>query len=286
MNFNSIENSRKNIHKHYDLSNELYKRFLDKSMTYSSAFFKDLSPTQENLYLAQQNKYSRITQKLGIDFSKNPHILEIGCGWGGYAQSLVRDSCNKYFSYTGITISEEQYAYCIELFQNDSRISIVLIDYRLIRGTFDYVVSIEMIEAVGIQYMDTYFKTIYNRLNKNGKAMIQAITIPDHRYETYKKDVDFIQKYIFPGAICPCIKDIVKNSSQNSLILVDMNHFGFDYKHTLLLWLEKFTQHFHEIREFGFDEYFYLTWKYYFIYCAVGFHNKIINVNQMMFQKY
>jgi len=286
LNHNSIKNSKTNIQKHYDLSNELYTRFLDKSMTYSCAFFQGLTPTIENLCEAQQNKYNRITRKMEIDFDNNPTILEIGCGWGGYAKSLINISDNKSFSYTGITISLEQYNYCIELFRNEPRIKFVLIDYREITGEFDYVVSIEMIEAVGVEYLHQYFQVINNRLNKTGKAMIQAITIPDDRYENYKNDVDFIQKYIFPGGICPSIGNIVENSKKNNLIMVDMNNFHLDYTHTLLLWLENFRMNYDEIRKFGFDDYFYKVWEYYLIYCAVGFKCKMINLNQILFQKY
>lgn len=285
--FNSIENSRENIHKHYDLSNELYLRFLDKSMTYSSALFKDgLKPTIDNLYEAQQNKYNRITNKLGMNEKENPSILEIGCGWGGYAQSLINIFETKDFSYTGITISEEQYKYCQELFKSEKRINIVLIDYRLIQGQYDYVVSIEMIEAVGYEYFDSYFATINKRLKSNGRAMIQAITIPDNRYEKYKTDVDFIQKYVFPGGFLPSIGEMCKYGIKYNLVMTDINNFGIDYKHTLLLWLEKFKKNYEEIQTFGFDDYFYYLWEYYLVYCAVGFDNGMINLNQVMFTKY
>jgi cyclopropane-fatty-acyl-phospholipid synthase len=287
MKFNSIEHSRENIHKHYDLSNELYVRFLDKSMTYSSALFKNgLKPTVENLYEAQQNKYNRITNKLRMNEKENPSILEIGCGWGGYAKSLINMFETKDFSYIGITISEEQYKYCVDLFKTDARINIVLIDYRLIQGHYDYVVSIEMIEAVGYEYFDSYFATINKRLKSNGRAMIQAITIPDNRYEKYKTDVDFIQKYVFPGGFLPSIGEMCKYGIKYNLVMTDINNFGIDYKHTLLLWLEKFKKNYEEIQTFGFDEYFYYLWEYYLVYCAVGFDNGMINLNQVMFTKY
>lgn len=280
-NHNNINNSKKNISAHYDLSNQLYMRFLDKSMTYSSALFLNLEPNFNNLYQAQKNKYERIIRKLNIT---NGNILEIGCGWGGFCQTLINNI--SVFNYTGITISTEQYNYCIDKFKDDHRIKILLIDYRNITGVFDYIISIEMIEAVGHEYLNEYFSVINNLLSNNGKVMIQAITLPDIRYEQCRKDVDFIQKYIFPGGLCPSISAIVEFSKKNNLIISDINEFGYDYHHTLLIWLKEFQNNFDELKNYKFDNKFYRIWTYYMIYCSVGFKNKLINVNQILFKKY
>jgi cyclopropane-fatty-acyl-phospholipid synthase len=254
-------------------------------MTYYSAYFKNLEKVPENLQQAQKNKYKRIIKKLiNKNILNNLSLLEIGCGWGGFCEVLIKEY--PLINYVGITISEEQYKYCVDKFKNIPNVKFELIDYRLVQGTYDYVVSIEMIEAVGYEYYDEYFKVINSKLSENGEAMIQAITIPDTRFEGLKNNVDFIQKYIFPGGLCPSISVIIEASKKNNLIMTDLNNFGLDYMTTLEIWLDNFKSNINKIKKLGFDDRFERLWEYYLVYCAVGFKNELINLNQIKFKKY
>ena len=279
---NKIKNTRKNIADHYDLGNELYKNFLDSTMTYSSAIFYDLEIKYENLERAQLNKYDRIIDKLKIN--KNDHILEIGCGWGGFAlRAYQKTGCK----ISCLTLSEEQKNYFEKKMGNNPNIEVLLIDYRLEKRKFDKIVSIEMIEAVGINYMDVYFNTISNNLKDNGLAMIQAICIPEERYEKYQNNVDFIQKYIFPGGVCPSLKQINNHINNNGMKILDTYDITIDYANTLKIWHSQFEKNWKVIQKNwpqG-DDYFYRMWKYYFAYCEVGFRNDLINTYQILFSK-
>jgi len=214
-------NSINNIKGHYDLSNEIFSKFLDPTMSYSSALFGSLEPIWSNLQRAQIQKYDRILNKLAIN--KNSHILEIGCGWGYFALNAVKKTGCKIKC---ITLSKEQYDYFNELIIREkltSNIDLELIDYRKVTGTFTHVVSIEMIEAVGHEYLNDYFSVINNRLENGGYALLQAILMPEDRYKKYCKTVDFIQHYIFPGGHLPSFQAVINYSSANKLIFIEAN---------------------------------------------------------------
>ncbi|VVU94459.1 Mycolic acid cyclopropane synthetase [seawater metagenome] len=278
---NNINNTKKNIADHYDLGNTLYTRFLDPTMTYSSAIFNNLPITFENLEKAQLNKYNRIIKQL--DINKTDHVLEIGCGWGGFAiQANKLTGCK----ITCLTLSEEQKKYFENKIGNNPNIEILLLDYRLEKRKFDKIVSIEMIEAVGINYMDVYFKSIKDNLKIGGNAMIQAICIPQERFDKYSKNVDFIQKYIFPGGAIPSL-ELIKDKVENQKMKVnDVKDISIDYANTLLLWHQQFEKNWPDIKKNWnqADEHFYKMWKYYFAYCEVGFRNNLIQTYQIKFE--
>jgi cyclopropane-fatty-acyl-phospholipid synthase len=283
---NSVENSKTNIHLHYDLSNDMFLKFLDSSMTYSSAIFKDLATTFSNLLPAQMNKYNRIISMLNIN--KDDHILEIGCGWGSFAiQAVAQSGCKV----TGISLSQQQIDYARDRIKEqkyENQIDIQYIDYRQVLGKFTKIVSIEMIEAVGHEYLNTYFKVISDRLEEGGTAMIQAICMPETRYKNYIRSVDFIQKYIFPGGCCPSIQAIVDNSCKHNLIVYDIKNIGLDYAKTLHIWNQQFLDNWNDIVKINpkFDDKFKNVWQYYLCYCESGFKNGYINTYQILFQKY
>lgn len=264
---NTLENSKKNIQEHYDLSNELFKLFLDESMTYSSGIFN--SP-DESLYQAQMNKIHRLIEQVRI--GADHHVLEIGCGWGAFAiEAVRRTGCRV----TGITLSEEQFAYATQAVSEaglSDRITILLKDYRQMTGVFDRIVSIEMLEAVGHQFLPVYFQMIDRLLSPNGVVGIQTITIPDHRYEGYRQEADWIKKHIFPGGHLPSIGEIERILQQNTtLALEDAHNIGPHYATTLIRWREAFLKNRDQVLALGFTEEFIRKWVYYFCYCEVGF---------------
>jgi len=278
---NTIGGSRKNIAAHYDLNNAFFSLFLDPTMTYSSAYFKEEGMTLEEAQLA---KYERLCQELHI--KPSDHILEIGSGWGGNAIYMAKTYGCKV---TSLTISEEQFKLANERIQKENlsdRVQVVLKDYRLMHGQFDKLVSIEMLEAVGAHYYKEYFKKCSDLLKKDGIFAIQVITCPDSRFENLKNGVDWIQKHIFPGSLLPSVGAINKAINEVcDLTLVDLKDMGLDYAHTLKIWQQEFTKNIAGIKKLGFDDYFIRKWDYYFSYCEAAFAMRNINVMQLVYTR-
>ena len=276
LNSNSLKGSQKNIAAHYDLGNQFYELWLDKSMTYSSAYF---GKSNLSLKEAQENKYKKISQM--VDLKKQNNVLEIGCGWGGFAEYASK---NYNSLLTAITISKEQYEFSKKRIDKNglsNSVNIKLVDYRKIRGSFDRIVSIEMIEAVGEKYWPVYFSQIKNLLKPNGKAAIQVITIDDRYFDGYKKFPDFIQKYIFPGGMLPSMQVLKKPILQSGLKIDKIDSFGKDYASTLSIWKKQFNRAWPKISKLGFDDKFYRMWNLYLSYCEGGFKSGSIDVKQI-----
>jgi cyclopropane-fatty-acyl-phospholipid synthase len=281
MNRNTVTNSAKNIEAHYDLSNSLYQTFLDDRMLYSSALFE--SPT-DTLEQAQINKMERLCQQLKL--TENDHVIEIGTGWGAMAIYMAE----KYgCQVTTTTISEQQHQYAqhrIEEKGLSDKITLLKQDYRLLEGQYDKLVSIEMIEAVGKQYLTSYIQKCQSLLKSGGLMAIQAITIADQRYDYYSNNVDFIQKYIFPGGFLPSITALTQATTKHSdLVLRDLFDIGQDYAQTLNHWYARFNAQLEQVSKLGFDERFVRMWNYYFCYCEGGFKAKSISTVHMTFQR-
>ena len=279
---NSIRQAKKNIHYHYDLGNKFYSFWLDSSMTYSSGIFIN---KEDDLLIAQNNKYDSIITNLNIESSDN--ILEVGSGWGGF---LKRNYEKTSSTIEGLTISEQQFSYVNDLIKNnklDKNIKITFKDYRKLDATnyYDKIVSIEMFEAVGKEYWDIYFKNLNKVLKANGKACFQIITINDDEYSNYIDQVDFIQKYIFPGGILPSKKILYKLFKDNNLELYKEISFGKDYAKTLRIWKEQFNLSWNSIAKLGFDEKFKNLWNYYLSYCETGFDTEHTDVSQFYVKK-
>ena len=279
---NSIRQAKKNIHYHYDLGNKFYSFWLDSSMTYSSGIFIN---KEDDLFIAQNNKYDSIITNLNIESSDN--ILEVGSGWGGF---LKRNYEKTSSTIEGLTISEQQFSYVNDLIKNnklDKNIKITFKDYRKLDATnyYDKIVSIEMFEAVGKEYWDIYFKNLNKVLKVNGKACFQIITINDDEYSNYIDQVDFIQKYIFPGGILPSKKILYKLFKDNNLELYKEISFGKDYAKTLRIWKEQFNLSWNSIAKLGFDEKFKNLWNYYLSYCETGFDTEHTDVSQFYVKK-
>ena len=276
-NRNTREGSRRNIERHYDLSNELFALFLDPTMTYSCGVFASEDATLE---AASQEKYDRICRKL--ELTADDHVVEIGCGWGGFAEhAAYHYGCRV----TGITISEEQLSFAKERISRaglSDRVELRLCDYRDLEGSFDKLVSIEMIEAVGHEYHETFFAKCGSVLKPAGEMLLQVITLPDDRYDYYRRSVDFIQKYIFPGGCLLSLGRIsAAVSKMTDMRITHLEDFTADYARTLLEWREKFFAAADQIGQLGFDEAFLRTWDYYFCYCAAGFLEQQIGVAQI-----
>jgi cyclopropane-fatty-acyl-phospholipid synthase len=270
---NSVRGSRRNIYEHYDLGNAFYRLWLDPSMTYSSGLFRQKGETLEN---AQLNKYDRILDR--IDNSSGS-ILEIGCGWGGFAERAL-ERCPR--PITGLTVSDAQKKYATYRLKNGADIQ--LKDYRHVRGLYDYIVSIEMFEAVGMAYWKQYFQQVKNLLKRGGKALVQSIVISDDRFESYRKGSDVIRSYIFPGGMLPSNEKFCESASQVGLRVQDQFGFGKDYATTLRLWLRRFDKALPEVKSMGFDDSFIRLWRYYLASCAAGFEEGRINVIQYELQ--
>jgi cyclopropane-fatty-acyl-phospholipid synthase len=272
---NSRENSRRNISEHYDLSNDLYRLFLDESMTYSSGMFGDGKRT---LAEAQEAKYEALCRKLGL--KEGMEILEIGSGWGGFAEHAARKhGCRIH----GITLSQEQLEYAQERIRNaglEDQVRFSLTDYRDVKGSYDRIVSIEMIEAVGDEYFDTYFKTCDRVLKPGGKVGLQVITCPDSRYEELRDGVDWIQKHIFPGSLLPSVTRLLQGAAKGNLMLHHMESFSQDYARTLHHWSDHFEARIDAVKKLGFDEHFVRSWRYYLQYCEAAFALNNISVVQ------
>lgn len=278
---NSIGGSRKNISAHYDLSNDFFALFLDPTMTYSSAYFKEENMTLEQAQLA---KYDRLCRQLHL--KPSDHILEIGSGWGGNAIYMAKKYGCKV---TSLTISDEQYKLATERVAKENltgRVEILLKDYRHMEGQFDKLISIEMLEAVGAEFYTDYFKKCSEFLKKDGILAIQVITCPDSRFKGLKKSVDWIQKHIFPGSLLPSVGAI--NAAINKacdLTLVDLKDIGLDYAHTLKIWQHEFNKNMAEVKKLGFDDYFIRKWNYYFCYCEAAFAMRNIHVMQLVYTR-
>ena len=273
LNENSVRGSKKNISRHYDLSNDFFSLFLDKNMMYSSAIYKSRKTSLED---ASTNKLDVICKKLNL--KKTDHVIEIGTGWGGFAIYAAKNYGCKV---TTTTISIEQYKFAKQKIKEaglGKKIKVLLKDYRLLKGQYDKLVSIEMIEAVGYQFYDEYFKIIGQLLKIDGEALIQAITIKDQRYSKAIQSVDFIQKYIFPGSCIPSITAIQNSlTSSTDLVINDIRDIGHHYARTLADWRKRFLKNKQEIRKLGFDDKFLRMWLFYFAYCEGGFEEKVIS---------
>ena len=273
LNENSLRGSKKNISRHYDLSNAFFSLFLDKNMMYSSAIYKSRKTSLED---ASTNKLDVICKKLNL--KKTDHVIEIGTGWGGFAIYAAKNYGCKV---TTTTISIEQYKFAKQKIKEaglGKKIKVLLKDYRLLKGQYDKLVSIEMIEAVGYQFYDEYFKIIGQLLKNDGEALIQAITIKDQRYSKAIQSVDFIQKYIFPGSCIPSITAIQNSlTSSTDLVINDIRDIGHHYARTLADWRKRFLKNKQEIRKLGFDDKFLRMWLFYFAYCEGGFEEKVIS---------
>jgi len=281
MNRDSVDGSKKNISAHYDLGNKLFENFLDPTMTYSSGFFEQSDSTMQQ---ASTAKLDRICQKLALN--ESDHVVEIGTGWGSFALHAAR---NYNCKITTTTISEEQYQLACQRVKDaglQDRIEIVKKDYRLLTGQYDKLVSIEMIEAVGLAYLGNYFEKCASLLKPAGKMLIQAITIADQHYEFSKRNVDFIQRYIFPGGALPSVTALTNiATNETDLRMTALEDITGHYATTMRKWREKFYLNVEQITELGYDNRFLRMWEYYLCYCEGGFEEKSIGCVQAEFTK-
>ena len=278
---NSLGTSRRNIQEHYDLGNDLYRLFLDPTMTYSSALF---TTPEQTLEQAQINKYDRLCQKLRL--KPDEHVLEIGSGWGGFSMHAAKKyGCR----ITTVTISEQQFRYAQQLFQREGladRVAIKLIDYRRLTGRFDKIASIEMLEAVGDAYLETYFAKCHELLKKDGLLGVQMITCPDSRYDSLRRNVDWIQKHIFPGSLLLSVHRVNEALRRTGdLFLHDLFDMGLNYAETLKRWRVAFNEHGEQVRALGFDDRFARKWNYYLSYCEAAFALRNISVVQAVYTR-
>ena len=276
---NNKSRSKKNISKHYDLGNDFFSLWLDPSLTYSSAIFEK---QKDDLFSAQLNKYKKLTELIKPNVGNK--ILEIGCGWGGFAEYVGK---NYDVKLDCITISKEQFEFSKKrIFENglNEKVNIFLKDYRDVKDKYNSIASIEMIEAVGQNYLVNYFKSIKKNLSENGRAAIQAITIDDSLFERYKTKEDFIQKYIFPGGFLPSKKKLYDLSNSNGLEIKKYESYGSHYSRTLKIWRDEFLKKWEEISKHGFDNKFKRMWHFYLSYCEAGFKSKNIDLIQFSMQ--
>ena len=274
---NNKSRSKKNISKHYDLGNEFFSLWLDPTLTYSSAIFDQ---KDNDLEKAQINKYKKLVEL--IKPKSGNKILEIGCGWGGFAEYVGK---NHDVKLDCITISKKQFEYASNrIFKNglNEKINIQMKDYRDVKQKYNSIASIEMIEAVGQNYLENYFKTIKTNLVRDGSAAIQAITIDDNLFDRYKTKEDFIQKYIFPGGFLPSKKKLYDLSKNNGLAINQYNSYGLHYSNTLKIWRDEFFKKWEEISKQGFDNKFKRMWHFYLSYCEAGFKSKNIDLIQFL----
>lgn len=278
---NSISGSRKNISEHYDLNNDFFALWLDPTMTYSSAYFKDENYTLEQ---AQKAKYHRLSEQLYLN--ENDHVLEIGSGWGGNAIYMASTFGCKV---TSITISQEQHKEATERVRAaglDHLVKIELRDYRKVEGQFDKIVSVEMLEAVGAAFFESYFKQCHKLLKPKGIVALQVITCPDSRFEELRDGVDWIQKHIFPGSLLPSVGEMNRVINQLSdLTLVDLKDLGLHYARTLNEWFVNFNDKKEEVKALGFNDAFIRKWNYYLNYCEAAFAMRNINVMQLVYTR-
>ena len=279
-NKNTKSNSKKNISKHYDLGNEFFSLWLDDTLTYSSAIFEN---DKLDLEKAQINKYKKLTSLIKPKIGDK--VLEIGCGWGGFAEFIGK---NYDVKLDCITISKKQFDYAknrIYKIGLNEKINIKMQDYRDVKNKYNSIASIEMIEAVGQDYLKNYFQSIKRYLKDDGKAAIQAITIDDKLFNRYKKKEDFIQKYIFPGGFLPSKNSLVEYAKKTGLEFTQCNSYGVHYSNTLKIWREKFFKSWEHISKQGFDNTFKRMWNFYLSYCEAGFRSKNIDLIQFSLLK-
>ncbi len=279
-NRNTKRQARKNIYAHYDIGNAFYSAWLDPSMTYSSAIFEDGA---QDLTAAQNNKYRRLAE--AIDLKPGQKVLEIGCGWGGFAEYAAK---NYGAHVTGLTISTEQRDFARKRMQDaglDDKVEIKFQDYRDERGRYDRIASIEMIEAVGEQFWPQYFSQLRDRLLPGGLVGIQAITIQDKFFQTYRREVDFIQRYVFPGGMLPTPEILKSLGAKYGVPVIKERIFGLDYAKTLATWRDSFRAAWPSLTPLGFDDRFRRLWEYYLAYCEAGFLSGNIDVRQVVFAK-
>ena len=277
---NTKSNSKKNISKHYDLGNEFFSLWLDDTLTYSSAIFEN---DKLDLEKAQINKYKKLTSLIKPKIGDK--VLEIGCGWGGFAEFIGK---NYDVKLDCITISKKQFDYAknrIYKIGLNEKINIKMQDYRDVKNKYNSIASIEMIEAVGQDYLKNYFQSIKKYLKDDGKAAIQAITIDDKLFNRYKKKEDFIQKYIFPGGFLPSKNSLVEHAKKTGLEFTQCNSYGVHYSNTLKIWREKFFKSWEHISKQGFDNTFKRMWNFYLSYCEAGFRSKNIDLIQFSLLK-
>jgi cyclopropane-fatty-acyl-phospholipid synthase len=277
---NSKGQAKKNISYHYDLGNDFYALWLDDTMTYSSALFRT---GQESLERAQIQKYESMVDQMGA--KPGDHVLEIGCGWGGFAEYAAKE---RGLRVTGLTISKEQRDYAVERMRRaglSDRVEIKLQDYRDEKGTYDGIASIEMFEAVGEKYWPVYFQTVRDRLKPGANATLQIITVEDRRWEVYKRGVDFIQKFIFPGGMLPCPSILRAEVGKAGLTVTRSVEFGPSYSQTLRRWHETFNARWDEIALLGFDDRFQRMWNFYLTSCAATFESRNCDVTQITVTK-
>ncbi|MCB5185858.1 cyclopropane-fatty-acyl-phospholipid synthase family protein [Methylobacillus gramineus] len=270
---NSRHGSKRNIQAHYDLGNAFYQLWLDDTMTYSAAWFS--GKTDMTLAEAQLAKYDRIIDELKA--TPGQRILEIGCGWGGFAERAAQRG----FEVFGITLSPAQLQYATERIEKaglDHLVTLALQDYRDVTGKFDHIVSIEMLEAVGKNHWHSYFSRLPLRLKDGGKIVIQSIDIQDSSFDSYQYGTDFIQQFIFPGGMLPCPNAIRSHAQQASLRLDNVQSFGLDYAKTLQLWYDRFMYRLDSVRAQGFDDSFIRLWQMYLKYCEAGFRERKTDV--------
>lgn len=277
---NTLEGSKKNIAEHYDLGNDFYGQWLDPSMTYSSALFTSGDQTLED---AQRAKYRRVADMAGV--TEGSSVLEIGCGWGGFAETVARDYKA---NLRGITLSAEQLKFAKERLSRqglDNYATLVFEDYRHTEGEFDHIGSIEMIEAVGEDNWPSYFQTLHDRLKPGGTAAIQAITIQEADFDGYRSGPDFIQRYIFPGGMLLTKTVMQQFGERYGLVLEQVETFGLSYARTLRLWRERFLERWPVIAPLGYDDVFKRRWVYYLSYCEAGFTEGTIDVGIYQYRR-
>jgi cyclopropane-fatty-acyl-phospholipid synthase len=277
---NSKSQARKNISYHYDLGNDFYKLWLDDTMTYSSALFQT---GQESLEAAQIAKYASMVDQMGAQ--PGDHVLEIGCGWGGFAEYAARERGLKV---TGLTISREQHDYAVDRIARaglSDQVEIKMQDYRDETGVYDGIASIEMFEAVGEKYWPVYFKTLRDRLKPGKQATLQIITVQHRRWQIYRNTVDFIQKYIFPGGMLPSPVVLREEVQKAGLEVAGSIEFGESYSQTLRRWYDTFNDRWDEVAALGFDDRFRRMWNFYLTSCAATFHFRNCDVTQITVRK-
>lgn len=278
---NTRAGSARNISAHYDLGNDFFELMLDPTMTYSAGVFTHPDATMQE---ASEAKYDRIAQKLQL--TADDHVVEIGCGWGGFAEHAASQyGCR----ITATTISREQFEYAKRRVENaglQDRVQVVMQDYRDLEGRYDKLVSIEMVEAVGERYLRRYLGRCSELLKSHGAGVIQAITMPDYRFDDYRQQVDFIQRYVFPGGFLPSLSSITQAlRSGVSLQLSEVDDITPHYAETLAKWREAFWRRIDDVRELGYDERFVRIWNYYLCYCEAGFREHQIGVHQLTLAK-
>ena len=280
LNDNTKKQSKKNIEYHYDLGNSFYDKWLDQSMTYSSAYFEK---DNQNLFDAQISKYKQIAKSLNLN--ENSVVLEIGCGWGGFSSYIAKNFKSKI---DAITISKEQFDYASNRIQQEGlgeKVSIKYRDYRDIENKYSNIASIEMFEAVGKKYWEKYFSILKNSLANSGKAALQIITIDDQRAINYQRQPDFIQQYIFPGGMLPTKKELEEINYKVGLDFKEIKSFGLSYAKTLNLWNKQFQNSWDDLAQLGFSKRFKRMWEFYLSYCETGFISKSTDVSHFLINR-